>query len=626
MLLQSGPRLREVWQGDFPESWSVSDFMLFGEDLDDNHESNAELDCGPILRLWRLDSHSAIRRSRTMTNKINQATKWSGSCTWFSVPVLQPSSLVYAAWCTFCVFVLWYDLISVSMGVFRRSFQNPWELEALGCLYWTADICLSFITAVYIRGELRMDTASIARSYIRRWFIFDAVLLLQQWVIFIYFAVAGSGAHASAVPRLIKLLRLAKAWRYRNILLGFSSSFLINSILRSAFYLLAVFCWVHVSACAFYFLGSRNDEGWVSTWSEDKGLDTYPLNYMVSLQWAASQLQGETDITPNFSAHERGFVAVHVLFSVVLLSMLFGKLTSILNSLEMYRQRRHQLEHAALRYLHKHKITSDLANRVRHYIEWKQKMDASNGEGVSERELMLNLPVELRREVLEESRKPIAMRSPILHALSELAPSVNSMVCCDAFAETNYAPQDFVFSFGTLCKHMYFAVKGTSMYLRYSLILRALLHHTTLNWNMPHFSTILDRYWATHGKQVSERECACEAALWVPWAHTGDWRAQSHFTALVLDVQMFGDIIGYYPLVQRPMKAHAHLVLKALCDVDISDFFSSLDLPQFQRFVSYAPEASLRPGRQGSASKLQRMWSTGTSSYAIRRLSECSKG
>eukprot|EP00428_Durinskia_dybowskii_P049952 CAMPEP_0170331596 /NCGR_PEP_ID=MMETSP0116_2-20130129/66781_1 /TAXON_ID=400756 /ORGANISM="Durinskia baltica, Strain CSIRO CS-38" /LENGTH=181 /DNA_ID=CAMNT_0010584865 /DNA_START=147 /DNA_END=689 /DNA_ORIENTATION=+ len=181
---------------------------------------------------------------------------------------------------------------------------------------------------------------------------------------------------------------------------------------------------------------------------------------MVSVHWAATQLQGNSDAYPTLCTNERGFAVVHVLFSVIVLSLFVSKLTSILQNMEQHRQRLHRVERQAKIYLEDARISMDVSLRVRKYIQWKERVNGHMADGMTEKELVSMLPVDLRREVLEEARAPLLDRSPVLTAIHGLSVPLYSTLCADIFEIQMHKPGETFFWYGKICKYMYFVTAG----------------------------------------------------------------------------------------------------------------------------------------------------------------------
>merc|ERR1711879_827104 len=107
-----------------------------------------------------------------------------------------------------------YDLIYVPMQVFEPPYSVfLFILDLLAQLYWTIDIPIMFMTAIYVEHGLEVRFGQIARSYARGWLTFDLLVTLPQW--YTYFDSNDSDPQLSfmkniRVVRLMRLLRLLR--------------------------------------------------------------------------------------------------------------------------------------------------------------------------------------------------------------------------------------------------------------------------------------------------------------------------------------------------------------------------------------------------------------------------------
>ena len=80
--------------------------------------------------------------------------------------------------------------------------------------FWGLDIVASFLTAVYVNDILRYRLRDIARSYLRSWFVFDALMLTVDLVASLVQDVddrLGGVLRATRARRMFRLLRFFQA-------------------------------------------------------------------------------------------------------------------------------------------------------------------------------------------------------------------------------------------------------------------------------------------------------------------------------------------------------------------------------------------------------------------------------
>lgn len=468
-----------------------------------------------VVRAW-LQQQRGMKLSRANPSGIDYSVNMSEG-----YPVVMPGTLVNVLWSLIGMMLVTFDVIAFSISVFNA----PEPLESVGWnvgggLYWIADIFVNFFTAVYVGGELRRtrNLKAIARQYSMTWLPFDLVLVFAQWFTILFEEAAESaGSAGSSFARLVRIARYSKLLRLMKV--GGVQAKLMdvtNSLVLAA-----------VLRGSFQVLV-------VVAWIHGSACVWYWLGHSNADGWVNQELS---------------------------------------------KTRRESLKRDAARYLANHRITSSLSTQLRKYFEWKEATDSSDVDGMGERELMNNLPVQLRRALLEESRSPLLLRNPVFHALRKLNEGLYGQICTDAFKESGRSPGESVFDFSKVCNYMFLIIRGTGRYLLYATILRALLRQglEKRGLNTPS-SEIFERFWHNRSVEVAHRECLCEASLWTPWQHKGDLKAETHVSMLTLDVKAFVDIVQSYPVVQTCMQSHAIVFLRALVVDEGSDIFSSRDV------------------------------------------------
>merc|ERR1719188_459487 len=187
----------------------------------------------------------------------------------------------------------------------------------------------------------------------------------------------------------------------------------INSLyillgVRMVGFFVGVLFWLHFSSCLWFWIGTRNEGGWVMI----RDIDMLPFitQYFMSMNWSVAQLQGSTDITPGDSAVERAFATLATLCSVVILAAFVSKLTNVLHQLTEIRDQRFRQMREVCNFLCQHHISAELSLRVRKSAEISQKTYSSGSQ--KGYDVLLVLPVELRRLVIEESLAPFLMGNP----------------------------------------------------------------------------------------------------------------------------------------------------------------------------------------------------------------------
>merc|ERR1712032_830881 len=104
------------------------------------------------------------------------------------------------------------------------------------------------------------------------------------------------------------------------------------------------------------------------------GIDMFDpaYQYLCSMHWAISQLQGSTDIVPGSSHGERVMAILTIAVSVGLLAKFVSALTNLTMQLHAL-SNRYSLLLKISAYLNKHEIPGELRTRVKRCVEGTQR-------------------------------------------------------------------------------------------------------------------------------------------------------------------------------------------------------------------------------------------------------------
>lgn len=326
-------------------------------------------------------------------------------------------------------------------------------------------------------------------------------------------------------------------------------------LVRVSMYLFGLTLWMHASGSAWYWVGLA-EEGWAVLHDLE---DRWPLNYLVSVHWASSQLQGgNTNIMPGDSNVEWAFALTHAVISVVVLTTFISKLTTVMQTMEMIKTKTNRQVSMVRRYCEVHFISTALSLRVRKYVEWKQAVDAKQLHDANENELMQVLPIDLRRALLGETRSPLLSKHMVFLACRESNVRFFQRLCCDVMTPVSHLPDVNIFSYGMLCTRMYFVVAGEASYLKYGAVLRALMTNGSLHQRgRTSVQEAQERYRRIRLLPLQNGAVLCEPVIWTRWVHFGDLSSTTHVNLLALEVERFENLVQSYPPVQMSLLTHA---------------------------------------------------------------------
>jgi len=302
--------------------------------------------------------------------------------------VLMPSAPSRVGWSFLGMFLLFYDVITLPMQVFKLS-----EAEFMvwfGLIYWTLDIFTNFLTGVEKRNhKFEMRIGHIALVYLRTWFIPDVVVTGIGWVIMSMESGAAdesSDPQESRMAKSVKLGKLARVLRFVRLIRVAKGGLLMKQALQHVnapaihllisviMHTLSLVVISHIVACIWFGLGQADSEGrkgWVT--STILVRDGSPLyQYLCAMHWTFANFQGQTDVGSGGTLEERAFAVIILLMALIILTSYVSTITNALFQYQSMNQRARQNIQAVLSFLSVNRVPSVMATRAKQHIAWRE--------------------------------------------------------------------------------------------------------------------------------------------------------------------------------------------------------------------------------------------------------------
>lgn len=518
--------------------------------------------------------------------------------------IVAPYSHFRLGWVLLSLVFIMYDTTTLSMEVFSGLDGHFFGVMAwLSMSFWTIDIAISFVTGVFVEGELYMKFRVIAKSYVTTWLLFDLCLTAPLWIRTLSESRPlqrtsedhGTSAGFMSGMRLVRLFRVLKVKPVLDMVVDAFDSIALVAVSRICTLICLVLGWMHLNGCMWFALGKLNGEdGWVMRNGVDERDPWY--QYFASVQWAAAQLQGSTDVTIGYVVSERAYALFAILMSVVTLSIFISGFTNVLLMVQTALTTKMVRKRWLRDFFQRHKVPYNLSVRVRKHFEQVMQGDAKETEE-RDNEMLGILPTKLRREVLQETRSVHLVLNPVFDAMKFDHPRCFEKICCDAICPMWFMPDEHAFCHGELCTHVYVVLAGQLSYLRYSEIIRVLMDSAVAQKGFGQNEAPLSRFIESRLTSVAAGNWLCEAVLWMHWVHRGDVRSNNNTTLFALQVDNFELIVQNYPNVKLFGKKHAQRFIQAMSIQDNeSDLFGSNDL--LMKTVSRKQVPSIRQSIQ----------------------------
>lgn len=589
-------KIREMWKEDVPAN-RASSSRSSGKS-DDSSETISDATPTDIIRdIWE----ETQPRDRVLTfprlsrnNEVEPSQSLKGRPHVTMNLIMNPLSRRRLSWLLFGILSLTVDFVVLSLQVFGLRYDLAFlqVFEWCSALYWALDIGVSFITGVSTQDKLVMDIPSIARIYIKTWFLFDFSLVISQWL-----ALAFGGLPNSGVLRYIRgarytrLLRVAKLDQIFSSLTERFNSILLVLAMRMSLYMFGVVVYVHITGTLWYWVGKQRPDGWThSVFDQDS--DHLPLNYFVSVYWSVALFSGGSNIYPGWdNALENCFALCQTLISVIVLAILVSKLTNaLLHIHEIRSAQSHQLTNAK-RYLEQNEIDLELSTRVRKYVETIMLLDERRRNKQAEGELFQILPRELRQALLLQARAPIMLKHLVFQAFRRTNLHLFERLLCEMLRLSCFLPDENIFSAGTSSQNITITTGGTCNYFKHSWwLFQALSGRRDCQQ-----SDLLDAFKSRWSVPVPPGMLMCEATLWLHWNHRGDFDSTGHANAINLEVSGAERLIELYPVVRTAMANHARTFSAYMLDVgDVTDLCTSSNVLTAMGASFVSAEPSMR--------------------------------
>lgn len=314
--------------------------------------------------------------------------------------------------------------------------QGAWLVfDAFLLTVFALDMIVNFFSPVVVGGQLVTDRKSIARHYLRGWFVLDFIATVPWDLIF------GS---AFGGLRLLRLLRLAHIATFMKRV---ANANVINaSVLRMVFFAFWIAMFAHWCACGWIVLGAGNIG---PEWRSD-----HVLLYIRSVYWAVTTIAtiGYGDITPVTPAQ-----TLYATFVEIIGAGIYGYIIAIFTSLiaKLDVARNHFTEHLEKinTFMRLRKIPPLLQERIRGYHEylWNSR------RGYDEAHVLADLPESLKLQVSLFLNRHILEKVPIFEGASN---DLLQQIVLNLQPEV-FTPGDYIFREGEVGTGMYFISRGS---------------------------------------------------------------------------------------------------------------------------------------------------------------------
>lgn len=476
----------------------------------------------------------------SQTTSISMDLKNGGSC------IISPSSPYRMAWDVTGVVILAYDIIFIPMMVFDptpTAFSSV--MEWLTLLFWTFDICVSFLTGYFQpNGKIVMKFKKIASLYLKTFFILDLVVVGADWFVLILDFVAGainegSGVGLARMGKIVRFVRILRTLRMLRLMKLRELLHRIERHLNSEYLSILGGLWTniaglmtinHMIACLWYLIGSNSGRpNWISANALED--EDWVLQYLVALHWALTQFTPASMAVVPKNITERAFNVCVLVFAMCVFSSFVSSITSAMTRLRTLKESVVAKQRELKAYLQDNEISSTLASRITRYVQISAEMRRKRADRP---QLLDTLSVPLQISLQMELLGPGLIQNPYLRKYSTISSAAMSQLCFTATRQMQTCRGDQVFHFAAPCHDLIILTIGHFLYRR------------------PKGVKGVPRSVA-----VPEGTTLCEMVLWTPWVHRGTTKAVSESEVTMLNSEKFREVTLSHPDAMRVSKEYA---------------------------------------------------------------------
>ena len=386
--------------------------------------------------------------------------------TWKQKMLLRPENPLRILWeIILAVFLLILALMLPYTSAFQPSNEEiSRSIDIISLVVFSIDIVFNFNTAFYKEGEIVINRTSIAKNYLKRWFLVDFItsipfdIIIDSWTTqitvkqdFTLFTIKNF-----TLLKLIRLSRLKVLFLRIEDQISNEKFLPVVAIFKLLLYLFFI---AHFLACIIFSISlsdlSPNTIIYQMTCKSEELLLTSIDLYITSVYWAIVTMTsiGYGDISPQ-TTNERIFGVIAMLISSVMFGVIVGNIGTLSEKYSMKETERRNMLFNANLFIKTHNLSTEIKHKLRRYIEYAFNNDKFNESKVGV--IISSLSQPLQEEIFlctngNAVRKCVAFRIFTEPYINRISKQMQVKI---------FLPMDHMITEGQVSEGMYFIVQG----------------------------------------------------------------------------------------------------------------------------------------------------------------------
>lgn len=325
--------------------------------------------------------------------------------------------------------------------IFNLTFDTGFLIfDLIVTFFFLIDILLTFNTTLKIGRHYLKDRKSVAKHYLKRWFIFDALATIPFHIIFL-------GIETLALGRFLRFFRLARLFKLLSstkTLAKVRESKIFNpSIVRLMLLIFWILIASHLIAC-----------GWIFITGDFQA--TLTDTYIKAYYWTITTVTtiGYGDISP------AGMGNLAIIYTIIIeiigagmYGFIIGNIANLIANIDVAKSQYREKMEKISTFLKYRNVPVPLQKRINDYYDYLWE----NRRGYDESAVMEDLPISLKTTVSLYLNKDIIEKVPLFKGASqafirEIIMNLKPVI---------FTPGDYIVRAGEIGDEMYFISHGS---------------------------------------------------------------------------------------------------------------------------------------------------------------------